>query len=315
MAGAYIAGGYHLAPHHGVLIRLDDVAGDALADHRLRALVHQGIGGALHGVVRLHRYKVLVGQRAADAQGQLVAGEIQLHHLVAAQPDAAALQKDRQALAPGFGGDGMAVVVYRDGAAGLEDILHGVAAAQAAAHGEVVTIQLRRVLRHHLRPGVGDEDADGVQRGGGGGQGHAHEDGRRQGGHGRQAHQPVVPQRRGKAHQRRRVEKRAPALNKAGAEEVVIHLFLVCDHRVPCPCHPVAHGADAAAHKARKTVRGVVDGLAHGSGGQLGAAVYGGDAPACSFDSFHSTSQYGRPARFLNRAAAVFEIICNFCYQ
>ena len=115
--------------------------------------------------------------------------------------------------------------------------------------------------------------------------------------------------------QRRRVEKRAPALNKAGAEGVVIHLFLVCDHRVPCPCHPVAHGADAAAHKARKTVRGVVDGLAHGSGGQLGAAVYGGDAPACSFDSFHSTSQYGRPARFLNRAAAVFEIICNFCYQ
>ena len=194
--------------------------------------------------------------------------------------------------------------MHRDGAAGLEDILHGVAAAQTAAQGQIVAVQLRRVLGHHLGAGAGDQDADGVQRGGGGGQRDAHEDGRRQGGHGREAHQPVIPHRRGKAHQHRRMAKGAAASDKAGAQEFVIHLFLVGDHRVPCPCHPVAHGVDAAAHKARKTVRGVVDGLAHGNGGQPGAAVHRGDAPACCFDSFHSTSQYGRPARFLNRAAA-----------
>ena len=84
MAGTHIAGGDHLAPHHRVLIRLHDLAGNALADDLLRTLVHQGIGGALDLVIRFHGHKVLVGQGAADADGQLVAGEIQLHHLVIA---------------------------------------------------------------------------------------------------------------------------------------------------------------------------------------------------------------------------------------
>ena len=110
--------------------------------------------------------------------------------------------------------------------------------------------------------------------------------------------------------------KGAAASDKAGAQEVVIHLFLVGDHRVPCPCHPVAHGVDAAAHKARKTVGGVVDGLAHGDGVQLRAVGRRGHpAPADGFDSFHSTSQYGRPSHVLNREEAGFAIICNFCYQ
>ena len=315
MAGAHIAGGDHLAPHHRVLIRLHDLAGNALADDLLRTLVHQGIGGALDLVIRFHGHKVLVGQGAADADGQLVAGEIQLHHLVIAEADAAALQKDRQALPGGDGGDDLPGVVDGDGVPGLQNILHGLVAAQTAPQGQIVPVQLLGVLRHHLRAVLLHKDADGVQRGGGRRQGYAHEDGGRQGDHTGEAHQPVVPQRRGEAHQRRGMEKGVPAPGKAGAEKALIHLFLVGDHSVPCPCQPVTHGADAAAHKAHKTIRGVVDGLAHGNGVQLGAAAHRDRTPRHGFDSFHSTSQYSRPAPSVNRAAARIEIICNFCYR
>ena len=263
---------------------------------------------------------MLVSQSAADADGQLVTGEVQLHHLVTAQLDAAAVQKSGQALGLGNGGDGLTIVGDGDALPGGQQVHAGraalqVHAAKTAAQGQVARVQLLRVLGHHVGAGAIHQNADGVQRGDGGVQRHAYEDGGGQRGHGRQAHQPVAPQRRREARQGGAAEEGAPAGDKAGAEKVVIHLLLVSDHSVPRPGQPVTHGTDAAAHKARKTVRSVVDGLAHGNGSQFWAAAHRCGGPSHRFDSFHSTSQYGRSEGVLNSAAKDSETICNFCYR
>ena len=161
MTGADILGGHHLAADHRVLVRLHDLTGDALADDLLRSLVHQRIGYADDLEVRLHHHIVLVCEGVADADGGLVAGDVQLHHFVLAQTDAAALQQGGQALGLGGEGAGVLAVGDGDGAPRLEQQLHGLVA-HAAAQQQIVIGALRAAVVQHMGTVAVHHDADGI---------------------------------------------------------------------------------------------------------------------------------------------------------
>ena len=301
MTGAHILGGDYLTLDHRVLVGLDDLAGDALADDLLRALVHQGIGGADDLVVRFHRHIVLVGQGVADTDGGLVAGDVQLHHLVLAQADAVAIQEGGQALGLGGVDAGLAVVLHGDGAAGGQDLLHGLVA-QAAAQQQVVVGALLAALVQHMGAVAVHHDVDGVQRAHrlcGHGDG---EDRRGDGDHGDDADGGVVAHDVVHLPQGRRAQRVAAGEHQPAAAEALIAAAGLGGHGVPGPGQTAADGAEGPEHGAARDVGRVVDGLAHGDRRDVPVGPAGLQALRLSVDGlFHSTSQYSRRERVLNR--------------
>ena len=245
---------------------------------------------------------MLVGQRIADADGGVLAGDVQLHHLVLTQTDAAAPQQGGQAL--GLGGEGVCVVAVGDGdgAARLQQQLHGLVA-QAAAQQQIVIGALLAALVQYVGTVAVHHDADGVHgayrlRHNGGGEDH-----RRDGDHGDGADGGMIAHDVVHLPQGRGTQGVTAAGHQPSAAEGAPVGPDVGSDGVPGPGKAVAHCAHGADQGPSHDVGHIVDCLAHRGRRDAVPRLFRLQAlRLCDDCLFHSTSQYSRPGRCSNRA-------------